>query len=131
MYACGWWRWRWRDARRRSRCKVNDEARQSKEKTPAIPAGRESPNAGAVTSATALDSGNRGGSREHRGQIAILDEVMFGEPAIVEAVILGPYNLVENFAIEAIVRLAPLRRIAEVVPEAETDFFAVAHGISP
>src|SRR5229473_1074604 len=75
--------------------------------------------------------GDRGGGREHRGQIAVLDEVMFGEPAIVEAVILGPYNLVEYFAIEAVIRLTPLRRIAEVVPEAEADFFVVAHEMSP
>jgi len=51
-------------------------------------------------------------------------KVMFAQPDIIEAVVLTPRDLVEDFAIEAIERLPPLLRIAEVVPQTKTDFFS-------
>jgi hypothetical protein len=37
--------------------------------------------------------------REHRGQVAIVNEVMLGEPYVIEPMVLGPGYLIENFAL--------------------------------
>jgi len=46
---------------------------------------------------------------------------MLTQPDVVEAV-LTPCDLVEDFAVEAVVRLTPLRSVPEVVPETEPNF---------
>src|SRR5439155_21722029 len=43
----------------------------------------------------------------------------------------APRDLIEDFAVEPIGRLAPLRRVAEVIPKAEADFSSIiAHDAS-
>src|SRR5260370_38901502 len=64
---------------------------------------------------------DRSRCRKHRRHIAIIDKVMLRHPYDVEAVVLGPCDLVENFSIKTVGRLTPLLRIAEVVPETETN----------
>ncbi len=64
---------------------------------------------------------DRCGRRQHRGQVTVVDEAMLTQPDVVEAV-LTPCDLVEDFAVEAVVRLTLLRSVAEVVPETEPNF---------
>src|SRR5213593_3870738 len=64
-------------------------------------------------------SGDRSSGGQKRREIPILDEVVLGQPHVVESVVLTPDDLIEDLAIEPVGRLAPLGRISEVVPETE------------
>jgi hypothetical protein len=61
--------------------------------------------------------GDRRGGGQDRGKIAVLDEVVLGQPDIVIAVVLAPGDLIKDFAIQPVGGLAPLR-VAEVIPKA-------------
>jgi hypothetical protein len=69
--------------------------------------------------------GNRRGGGQDRGKVTIFDEVVLGQPDIVKAVVLAPADLIEDFAVQPVGGLAPLRRVAEVVPKTESYFSAV------
>src|SRR6266851_3074496 len=67
------------------------------------------------------------GSRED----TVFDEVVLGQPDIIETVVFPPRDLIEDFAVEPIGWLAPLYWVAEVVPKAEADFSPIiAHDAS-
>jgi len=68
------------------------------------------------------------GYGENGGKVAILDEVVLGQPNIIKAFVLGPGDLIEDFAVEPVGGLPPLRRVAEVVPKAKAYFSAVVTG---
>ena len=70
--------------------------------------------------------GDRGGDHERRGRVAVVDEVVLGEPHRVEAELLGGDDLVERAAVELLERDPPLLGVAEVVPEAERTSSATA-----
>src|SRR5208283_4884268 len=56
-----------------------------------------------------------GGSRRHqRGQVAVVGEVMLGEPDGIEAELLGGLNLRQRFAVEIAKRPRRAGRIAEI-----------------
>jgi hypothetical protein len=61
--------------------------------------------------------GDRRGGGQDRGKIAVLDEVVLGQPDIVIAVVLAPGDLIKDFAIQPVGGLAPLG-VAEVIPKA-------------
>src|SRR6516225_7021840 len=44
---------------------------------------------------------------------------MLGQPDIIETVVFAPRDLLEDFAVQAVGGLAPLHRVAEVIPKAE------------
>src|SRR5271155_4229292 len=50
---------------------------------------------------------DRRGYWKRRGQVAVVDEVMLGNPDVVKSAVFTPYDLVENFAVEAVRRLTP------------------------
>jgi hypothetical protein len=57
---------------------------------------------------------------------------MFGQPEIIKAVVLASRDLIEDFAVEPVGGLPPLRRVAEVVPNAKAYFSAViTHDLPP
>ena len=62
-----------------------------------------------------------------RRQVAVVDEVMLGEPDEVEAEPVEPRDLVHDRGIELLMGEARLRRIAEVVGDAEAERFAGGH----
>ncbi len=65
------------------------------------------------------DGGDRAAHRDRRGQIAVLDEMVLGEPDVVEAEPVDQRDLLERPGVELARRdLAP-RRVAEVVEHAE------------
>jgi hypothetical protein len=66
----------------------------------------------------------RGGG-EDRGKVAIFDEVVLGQPDIIEPVVFAPRDLIEDLAVEPVGWLAPLRRVAEVIPKTKANFSAV------
>jgi hypothetical protein len=65
--------------------------------------------------------------REDRRKISVVDEVMLGQPNVIEAVVLAPGDLVENLAVEPVGGLTPLLRVSEIIPKAEANFSSVAH----
>jgi hypothetical protein len=68
---------------------------------------------------------------QNRREIAVVDEVVLRHPYIVEAVVLAPRDLIEDFAVEPVGGLAPLGRIAEVVPQTKTYLStALTHGFT-
>ena len=66
--------------------------------------------------------GNRGGNRQQRRRIAILDKMVLGQPDIVKAVLLAPYDLVDDFVVELVIGTFPGRRVAKVIPHAKANF---------
>src|SRR6202012_4756923 len=70
------------------------------------------------------------GQHERRGGVAVLDEVMLGEPDGSEPEPFGPGDLVQRLTVERAERAVPLRGIAEVVPEAERGWLLLAHVLS-
>src|SRR5215471_2588974 len=67
----------------------------------------------------------------NRREIAVVDEVVLRHPYVVEAVVLAPRDLFEDFAVEPIGGLAPLRRIAEVVPQTKAYLSTLlTHGLT-
>src|SRR5215831_12207619 len=67
----------------------------------------------------------------NRREIAVVDEVVLRHPYVVEAVVLAPRNLIENFTVEPVGGLAPLGRIAEVVPQTKAYLStALTHGLT-
>src|SRR5580704_2953940 len=63
--------------------------------------------------------GDRRGGGQDRGKIAVFDEVVLGQPDIIETVVFAPRDLVEDFAVQAVGGLTPLCWVAEVIPKAE------------
>ena len=63
--------------------------------------------------------GNRRGGGEDRGKVAVFDEVVLGQPDIIEPVVFAPRDLIEDFAVQPVGGLAPLCRVAEVIPKTE------------
>ena len=61
--------------------------------------------------------GDRRGYGQNRGKISVLDEVVLRQPHIVKPVVLGPCDLVEDFAVEPVEGLPRVWWIAEVVPQ--------------
>jgi hypothetical protein len=61
------------------------------------------------------------------GKIPAVDEVMLGQPNVIEAVVLASGNLIEDFAIKPVGGLAPLLRIAEIIPKGEANLSCVVH----
>jgi len=67
---------------------------------------------------------------KNRGEVAIFDEMVLGQPNVVKPMAFAPRDLIENLAVEAIRCLPPLRRISEVIPKTETYFAIVLiHGL--
>ena len=64
-------------------------------------------------------AGDGGGDGQHGGRVAVVDEVVLGDPDVVVAELLGVDDFVEDFVVELGPGLAPLGRIAEVVDQAE------------
>jgi hypothetical protein len=73
--------------------------------------------------------GDRRGGRQNRGEIAVLDEVVLRQPDIIEPVVFAPRDLIEDFAVEPVGWLAPLRRVAEVIPKTKAYLSSVHHGL--
>jgi len=72
--------------------------------------------------------GDRRGYGQDRGQISVFDEVVLRQPDIIEPVVLGPRDLIEDFAVEPVGGLAPLCWISEVIPQTKTELStAVTH----
>ena len=72
---------------------------------------------------------HRRGDGNPRRQVAVVDEVMLGEPDEIEAEPVEPSDLIHDRGIERLMGKAGLRRIAEVVGDAEAERFA-GHGQS-
>ena len=72
---------------------------------------------------------DRGGDHQRRGRVAVIAEVMLGDPHGIEAEALGLDDLLERLRVERLERDGPGRRIAEVVPESEVD--VSRHGRAP
>src|SRR4029077_6512720 len=68
---------------------------------------------------------DRSRDRQQCRRIAILDKVMLGQPHVIEAVLLAPHDLFEDFVVEPVGRLLPLRRIAEIVPQSEAQLISI------
>jgi hypothetical protein len=66
--------------------------------------------------------GDRCGHRHNRGEVAVFDEMVLGEPNVVESVVITPRDLIQRFAVEPIVGLPPLRWIPKVIPKTKTLF---------
>jgi hypothetical protein len=64
----------------------------------------------------------RGGRREDRGEKPVVDEVMLGQPDVIEAAVLAPDDLVEDFVVKPVGGLMPPLRIPEVVPSPKRRF---------
>ena len=64
-------------------------------------------------------AGDGGGDGQDGGCVAVVDEVMFGDPDVVVAELLGVDDFIENLVVELGPGLSPLGRIAEVVDQAE------------
>ena len=62
---------------------------------------------------------NCGGDGQDGGRVAVVDEVVLGDPDVVVAELLGVDDFVEDFVVELGPGLAPLGWIAEVVDQAE------------
>src|SRR4029077_17936712 len=61
--------------------------------------------------------GDRRGYEQDRGQISVFDEVVLRQPDIVKPVVLGPRDLIEDFAVEPVGGLPPLCWFAKIVPK--------------
>src|SRR6267378_473826 len=79
---------------------------------------------GCDADATGGGADGRGGGQD-RGKVTIFDEVVLGQPDIVKAVVLAPGDLIEDFAVQPVGGLAPLRRVAEVIPKTKAYFSTV------
>ena len=62
---------------------------------------------------------DRGGDGQHGGGVAVVDEVVLGDPDVVVAKRFGELDLVEQFVVELGPGLAPLGWVAEVVDQSE------------
>jgi hypothetical protein len=59
-------------------------------------------------------------SGNHRGRNGgAFDEVVLGQPDIIETVVFAPRDLLEDFAVQAVGGPTPLCWVAEVIPKAE------------
>jgi hypothetical protein len=61
--------------------------------------------------------GDRRGGGQDRREVAVFDEVVLGQPDVIKPVVFAPRDLIEDFAVEPVWGLAPLCRVAEVVPK--------------
>jgi hypothetical protein len=55
--------------------------------------------------------GDRRGGGEDRGKITVFDEVVLGQPDIIKPVVFDPRDLIKDFAVQPVGRLAPLCRL--------------------
>jgi hypothetical protein len=65
------------------------------------------------------------GGGQDRGKVAVFDEVVLRQPDIIKPVVFAPRDLIEDFAVEPVGWLPPLRRVAEVIPKTKANFSAV------
>ena len=79
---------------------------------------RQQQHPGADAHARGEPRGGRG-DRQHRRRIAVLDEMVLGNPDVVVAEPLGQLHLAEHVVVELRPGPPPLRRVAEVVGQAE------------
>jgi hypothetical protein len=79
---------------------------------------RHQQHAGGDADPVGAGADRRGGGQD-RGKITVFDEVVLGQPDIIKPVVFAPRDLIEDFAVEAVGWLAPLCRVAEVIPKAE------------
>jgi hypothetical protein len=68
---------------------------------------------------------DRRGCGQYRGKISVFNEVVLRQPNIIKPVVLAPCDLIEDFAVEPVGRLAPLWWIAEVIPKTKAYFAPV------